>query len=234
MPAQRLSKLGLVPLAVAALLAGAPAASAQEEPSAFQSVLGKLGILEIPSDDAPEYRERAPLVVPPAVQLPPPRNPEDIAKQFPEWPKDQDLERRRKAAALKKRGPSSMIDADFFSGRLLSRNELNRGTTKGGGTGVSSNSAGGELAAGKERYSSTELGFKGWFAKEKPVVFTEEPVRQRLTEPPTGYRTPSPNAPYGLVESKQNNRIGSVLDRLEAGSGTRQDSNPNPNPNPNQ
>ncbi|HXL67938.1 MAG TPA: hypothetical protein VN930_04150 [Xanthobacteraceae bacterium] len=222
MPAQRLMKLGLVPLAVAALLAGVLAASAQEEPTALQSVLGKLGILEIPSDDAPEYRERPPLVVPPAVQLPTPRNPEDIARQFPEWPKDQDLERRRKAAALKKRGvSSSVIDADFFSGRLLSRNELNRGTKKDADTGVSSNTAGAELAAGKERYSPYELGFKGWFVKEKPIVFTEEPVRQRLTEPPTGYRTPSFNAPYGMVESKQNNRIGSVFDRLDAGAAGR-------------
>jgi hypothetical protein len=229
MSAQRLSKLGLVPLAVAALIVGVPAASAQEEPTALQSVLGKLGILEIPSDDAPEYRERPPLVVPPAVQLPAPRNPEDIARQYPEWPKDQDLERKRKAAAAKKRGvSSSVIDSDFFGGRLLSRNELNRGTTKSGGTGASSNSAGAELAAGKERYSPTELGFKGWFAKEKPVVFTEEPARQRLTEPPSGYRTPSRNAPYGMVESKQNNRMGSIFDRLDAGSGTRQDSNPNP------
>jgi hypothetical protein len=228
MPAQRLMKLGLVPLAVAALFAGVPAAPAQEEPSALQGVLGKLGILEIPSNDAPEYRERPPLVVPPAVQLPAPRNPEDVAKQFPEWPKDADVVRRRKAATTKV-SPSSVRDTDFFSGRLLSRSELNRGTKKDADTGISSNTAGAELAAGKERYSPYELGFKGWFVKEKPVVFTEEPVRQRLTEPPGGYRTPSANAPYGIVESKQNNRIGSVFDRLDAGSGTRQDPNPNPN-----
>jgi hypothetical protein len=225
---QRLRKFGLASLALAGVLAAVPAAYAQEEPTALQSMLGNLGILEIPRDDAPEYRERPPLVVPPAVQLPAPRNPEDIAKQVPDWPKDADLERKRKAAEAKKKGISSTVrDSDFFTGRLLTRNELNRGTTKTANTGISSNSAGGELAAGKERYSPYQLGFTSWFAKEKPIVFTEEPVRQRLTEPPVGYRTPSPNAPYGMVETKQNNRIGSIFDRLDAGAGTRQDSNPN-------
>ncbi len=225
MPAQRLRKLGLISLGLAALLAGAPAAFAQEEPTALQKVLGTLGVLEIPSDDAPEYRERAPLVVPPAVQLPAPRNPDDMAKQYPEWPKDPDVERRRKATTAK-RYSSSVRDEDFFSGRLLSPGEVNRRTKQGAGTGPASNTAGAELAAGKERYTPSELGFKGWFQKEKPVVFTEEPTRQRLTEPPAGYRTPSANAPYGVVQSKQTNRIGSVFDRLDAGRGSRSDSNP--------
>lgn len=227
MSVQRVRKLGLMPIALAALLAGAPAAFAQEEPTAFQKVLGTLGVLEIPSDDAPVYRERPPLVVPPAVQLPAPRNPDELAKQYPEWPKDPDVERRRKAATATRQS-SSVRDEDFFSGRLLSPSEINRGKTKkGASTGASSNTAGAELAAGKERYTPSELGFKGWFQKEKPVVFTEEPARQRLTEPPAGYRTPSANAPYGVVQSKQTNRIGSVFDRLDAGQGSRSDSNPN-------
>jgi hypothetical protein len=216
MPAQRPSKFGLVPLAVAALLMGVPAASAQEEPTSLQRLMGTLGLLEIPSDDAPEYRERPPLVVPPAVQLPAPRNPEDVARQYPEWPKDPDVAARRKVRTVN-RTSSTVQDAAFFEGRVLTPNEIRRGVKQGGNTGGASNSAGGELAAGKERYSPTQLGFKGWFQPEKPVVFTEEPARQRLTEPPTGYRTPSPNAPYGVVQSKQNNRIGSVFDRLEAG-----------------
>jgi hypothetical protein len=216
-------------LAAAMLFAGMPAVSAQEEPTALQSTLGKLGILEIPNPDAPVYRERPPLVVPPAAQLPAPRNPDEVAKQFPDWPKDLDVQRRRQAATAKNYS-STVRDADFYSGRLLTRAELNRGTKQGAGVGsASSNTGGAELAAGKERYSPLELGFKGWFSrdKEKAVVFTEEPARQRLTEPPTGYRTPSPNAPYGMVESKQTNRIGSIFDRLDAGGGTRQDSNPN-------
>jgi hypothetical protein len=36
-----------------------------------------------------------------------------------------------------------------------------------------------------------------------------------LTEPPTGYRTPSPNAPYGVVEEKSKYSKTSVFDRLD-------------------
>jgi hypothetical protein len=229
MPVQRLGNYALLPLAAALLFAGVPAASAQDEPTAVQRFLGTLGILEIPDENAPDYRERAPLVVPPAqaeTQLPPPRNPEDAARQVPDWPVDQDIQ-RRKAAAKEKRVSSSVRDEDFFTGRLLSRDQLNRGTARTGTGGAASNTAGAELAAGRERYSPSQLGFKGWFNRDKPVVFTEEPERARLTDPPSGYRTPSASAPYGIVETKQKNRLGSVFDRLDAGQGTRQDSNPN-------
>ena len=39
------------------------------------------------------------------------------------------------------------------------------------------------------------------FAKEKPAKgakFLREPGRANLTDPPNGYRTPSPDQPYGL------------------------------------
>ena len=39
------------------------------------------------------------------------------------------------------------------------------------------------------------------FDKEKPVEgakFLREPTRATLTEPPAGYRSPSPDQPYGL------------------------------------
>lgn len=38
----------------------------------------------------------------------------------------------------------------------------------------------------------------GWFDKEEYAKFAGEPVRQDLTEPPAGYRSPSPEQPYGL------------------------------------
>jgi hypothetical protein len=227
MPVQRLGKYALLPLAAALLLAGVPAASAQEAPTAVQKFLGTLGIIEIPDENAPDYRERAPLVVPPVqpeTQLPPPRNPEDVVRQVPDWPMDQDIQ-RRKAAAREKRISGSVRDEDFYTGRLVRRDELKRGTARTAMDGPSSNNtAGGEFAAGRERYTPSQLGYKGWFNREKPVVFTEEPERERLTDPPVGYRTPSANAPYGIVETKQKNRIGSVFDRVEV-EGTR--SNPN-------
>lgn len=37
-----------------------------------------------------------------------------------------------------------------------------------------------------------------WFSKEEYGTFTAEPARGVLTDPPSGYRTPSPYQPYGI------------------------------------
>jgi len=42
----------------------------------------------------------------------------------------------------------------------------------------------------------------GWFDKEGYASFTGEPVRQNLTDPPPGYRSPSPEQPYGIPPDK--------------------------------
>ena len=43
----------------------------------------------------------------------------------------------------------------------------------------------------------------GWFEKEEYANFTGEPVRQELTDPPAGYRIPSPDQPYGIAPDKK-------------------------------
>jgi hypothetical protein len=43
----------------------------------------------------------------------------------------------------------------------------------------------------------------GWFSKEEYGSFAGEPVRQNLTEPPAGYRVPSPEQPYGISPEKK-------------------------------
>jgi hypothetical protein len=43
----------------------------------------------------------------------------------------------------------------------------------------------------------------GWFSKEEYGTFAGEPVRQNLTEPPAGYRVPSPEQPYGISPDKK-------------------------------
>jgi hypothetical protein len=54
-----------------------------------------------------------------------------------------------------------------------------------------------------------ELGAKSIFSgnlfapKKETVTFTGEPRREALTDPPTGYRTPSPNQPYGIGAETQ-------------------------------
>jgi hypothetical protein len=43
----------------------------------------------------------------------------------------------------------------------------------------------------------------GWFSKEEYATFAGEPVRQGLTDPPAGYRVPSPEQPYGISPDKK-------------------------------
>lgn len=54
-----------------------------------------------------------------------------------------------------------------------------------------------------------------WFNKEEYATFTGEPVRENLTDPPTGYRTPSPDQPYGIgPESKKGDKPAAVPSNL--------------------
>jgi hypothetical protein len=43
----------------------------------------------------------------------------------------------------------------------------------------------------------------GWFTREEYASFPGEPVRQNLTDPPAGYRVPSPEQPYGISPEKK-------------------------------
>lgn len=222
--APRVSRL--LSLAAALLWAVAVPASAQqaEEPSGLQQLLGKMGILDIPDGPPIDYRERAPLVVPPSSQLITPRGLDDIKKINPDWPLDPDIERNRAAAAANKKDFWGKRD-ESVSGERVSADELKRGTIskRDSDKRQSEYSTGGEEhAMGKERYTPDQLGFKGWFAKEpeKPVEFTAEPERRSLTEPPSGYRTPSANAPYGVISTKKEEYKPSTLtDRAGAQSG---------------
>ena len=43
----------------------------------------------------------------------------------------------------------------------------------------------------------------GWFNREEYANFAGEPVRKSLTDPPAGYRVPSPEQPYGIGPDKK-------------------------------
>ena len=67
----------------------------------FRQFMKDLG-LSRSGDGMIEYRERAPLVVPPSRNLPPPRGEEEVAAKTPAWPKDPDVKRRKEATAAEK------------------------------------------------------------------------------------------------------------------------------------
>ncbi|MEX0590134.1 MAG: hypothetical protein WD207_03510 [Xanthobacteraceae bacterium] len=191
----------LLPLAIALLLAGAAPAAAQNEPTAFHKFLGGLGLLEIPSDNRPDYRERAPLVVPPSNALIQPRNSDDITKYNPDWPLDHNNRPRKAADSEAER----KADDDFYSGRALSPAELSRGriSREEAARRAATTSVPEPAIKAQQPLSPSQLGFKGWGSKqEEKVVFSGEPERRSLTDPPTGLRTPSQDAPYGVLSNK--------------------------------
>jgi hypothetical protein len=189
-----------MPLALALGYAGTAPVMAQEEPTQLQRLLGNFGLLSIPGDTPDiEYRERPPLVVPPSAELPVPRSATDITAAVPDWPADPEIARQREQRRYD-RLPIDQRRGDFYTGRPLTVEEIRRGRIAGTRTREPATALGEEYTAGREKQQSPK-GFFGMFKyeAEKPIAFTGEPPRTRLTEPPVGYQTPSPNAPYGVV-----------------------------------
>ena len=103
------------------------------------------------------------------------------------------------------------MDRRDHLGRYARPNELKAGKTDAlpNETGIKP----GQTVETSTQLRPDELGYKGdtmWssmlgigdtFDKEKPAEgakFLREPPRATLTEPPSGYLTPSPEQPYGL------------------------------------
>jgi hypothetical protein len=150
-----------------------------------------------------EYRERAPLVVPPTRNLPPPQTDAAVTSN-PAWPKDPDVKQRKVAAAKKKLPNKTAAETMDAEGRPLSRDELERGRVAAGTASGGSQSPDESARAMKP----SELGSKSIFSnmfsafgpeKAEEAPFTGEPQRDSLTAPPPGYQVPSPNQPYGIA-----------------------------------
>src|ERR1700676_5376966 len=153
-----------------------------------------------------DYRERSPLVVPPKLDLPPPAA--DAAEvKDPNWPKDPDVARRKAAIAARKKAKPNEIEA----ARILTPSELNAGRTA-----PQSHASDDPVQPGNSLnnpiLSPSQLGFTGGFSslfggnKAEVAPFKGEPTRESLTQPPSGYQTPSPNFAYGTGPKESLNR----------------------------
>jgi hypothetical protein len=148
-----------------------------------------------------EYKERPPLVVPPSRDLPPPVAAGSLAASNPAWPVDPDVKRR--AAERKARAERKSYDFDK-AGDALKPSELAAGRTDKPATKTSTDGSP-EMTPSQLGYTgglwSSILGLGKTFTGEKDIetaTFAHEPHRNSLTDPPTGYRTPSPAQPYGI------------------------------------
>lgn len=154
-----------------------------------------------------EYRERSPLVIPPARNLPPPEA--DAAKPAANWPADAD---QKTKTAKKKKGPLNARETLLWNdpGKALTPDEMRQGRTAsspnsvtGPGQGVPDRDPGNPVLPSVLGYTGGVFGsLWGGGNNTETATFTAEPPRTTLTAPPAGYMTPSPNQPYGLGTQK--------------------------------
>jgi len=202
--------LGLA-LSVAALAWPAPARAAEDDDTSFESrvmggVLQALGLRK--DGDGINYQERAPLVLPSSRTLPPPEKSDARLANNPAWPKDPDVLKRKQEKELEAK-PRTTLDMENDS-RPLRPDQLNSPgvaramarRNQASPNSLGSNSGGAPL-------SPSELGYKGGLfgnmfgtKDEETAKFTGEQPRTSLTEPPPGYRTPSPDQPYGVGKDR--------------------------------
>lgn len=193
---RRLVRAAAICALALACVAGPAFAADEEEEDSIETKIIK-GILGINDKDSIDYRERPPLVVPPSRTLPPPETTSSVSN--PAWPKDPEIaeKKKRKAAANQQRRRDPEED-----GKPLTPAQLEVGRQAGAGRATGP----GVADADRSRLSPAELGNKGNplskifsdSSKSETAVFTGEPQRSSLTQPPPGYLTPSPAQPYGL------------------------------------
>ena len=167
-----------------------------------------------------EYRERAPLVVPPSRNLPPPQN-ESPALRDPAWPKDPDVARRRAERAAE-RAKLHSGDSVIENARAMRPDELkgnpanavpepNRPSAEEASRPLNPSQLTG--SANPNWFNSVAASFG--VQRPETAPFTGEPPRTTMTAPPSGYQTPSPNQAYGLGVEVQRAKPATVESRME-------------------
>jgi hypothetical protein len=198
-------------LIAAALAASAPA-YAQSDGVFMKDVLTTLGVID---GDKPQldYRERAPLVVPPKLDLPKPGNPQEVTARNPAWPNDPDVAARKKAIAeARKPVPNNMSNDGPISGRPTPAAELQRGRKVGAAQDV----PGDIRPDNASRISPTELRRTAIMPEGDALIATgQEPERTDLTQPPSGYRV-SVNGGKAIRGENEPRKMGNDYEREAA------------------
>ena len=167
---------------VSAATAPALALDDGQEPI-WTAVGGFVGLINKPRVDI-DYRERAPLVLPPKMQLPQPKQP--LAERTAAWPVDPDVEAARKAKDTSRLLSLWPVDPKESS-RPLSKQELLSGRAAAQRPPLPPQDV--------DRCASDGKGCTKWnpnegasLAEKQGLVPGQEPERTSLTDPPKGYR----------------------------------------------
>ncbi len=196
--------------------------------------IGKV-ILGIPTaeKDPIDYKERAPLVVPPNQNLRPPVDNGDPAQRRANWPQDPDVMARRKAADDARK--PVMVDAitgrDGTVGRRMTMDEIRAGRVAGAEVPRvpqrpmwddrdMHNTYGGVTTINEmDKLSAAQLAANKAGNKDARA----EPQREFLTDPPAGLRQPSDRAAFRSTRegSLGNTEMPSPMDIYKEGANTR-------------
>ena len=179
-----------VGVVLAGFLTAGPVAA--EEGALVKNLLGTIGI--IPSDQpAIDYRERAPLVLPPRMDLREPAGPGAAQARSPQWPTDPEA-----VAARRQEAEARLPAGETEARRMNDRERLSPEEMQAGRRATSAYSrpqpAKGE---NKDSYwiSPEVLRAQRSGPDEKAVLAGGEPTRSRLAQPPSGMRKPLAGAP---------------------------------------
>jgi hypothetical protein len=187
----------------------------------FKGMLQGLGLKKDGmQENGINYEERPPLVVPPTRDLPPPQS-ADAARGNAAWPKDQDEQRRREASAKKRREAKPFVWEDL--GAQLNPQDLKKGAATPKDDALRKPQ---DVEDAQRQYKPSELGYVGGlFGNMKDFfsggadqygTFEAEPPRASLTDPPVGYRSPSPAQPYGVAKDGTRTKAATPEDRVGA------------------
>jgi hypothetical protein len=174
------SATAMAALLCVAEIASAPPACAQENTNVFHSMLGFFGMQFDKEQESIDYRARAPIVVPPRADLPPPKE----AARGPAWPKDPDIAAERRAA-LDSRRPAPQVTPN--SRVEMSQTELQhgRGPLPSDGPPDECQASAGTPLCLYTPWKVLKSIMTGFHSDTQPGP---EPPRKYLTEPPAGYR----------------------------------------------
>ncbi len=148
-----------------------------EEKTMTSTVLGVFGLSSDKDEDGIQYRERAPLVIPPKLELPAPAKP--VTARSAAWPQDQEIARKKKKAeearAQRKEDPTLMTAQELRDIRLDKPVER--------APDPCAHVEFGAICNQEAFWNSLKLTKK----EEKVLPPGQEPEREYLTQPPKGF-----------------------------------------------
>ncbi|MEM8812657.1 MAG: hypothetical protein AAGF59_08570 [Pseudomonadota bacterium] len=140
-----------------------------------------------------QYKPRAPLAMPPAMELRTPESPKDMTAEMPNWPKDNN-EKDEYIASINEAKSFREKNRDDWENPVMPGREMARYRVEGGGQVVNpEDNDQGDDAPEMDKEAAEQ--FAEDVARIKQAQADGVAKRRYLIDPPAVYRTPAGNAP---------------------------------------